>query len=290
MRGPGFPLNPSLNESMNKHLIAVLAAGVALLTGCASLKSSSDCADGACDASDGMNFLILTYSNAVEDASHPLAAKASTHLTPLTPDNPRLSWRTNSQGVVQVKAATFMTRFVATNYWAPGMHSFTNRDQWFTAYPDLKEFCAKYKGTNVLLRIKELLGLPPTSQNDTVAEFWVSPEVVFRPAPEPAINSVSAGVSPSPRAPLIAPNYRIPDFWVDWFNQFYASCDYGMTKGVTNSFPWTQLGYTYDWAPGHTKHFGLSEFVIPSGTLYDKKHVAPAIEVEALIPAEKYGK
>ena len=280
-----------MDKFMKKQLLlgALLVVAGALFTGCASMKSGSCCQDDCC-APEGTNFLILAYSNAVVDAAVATPDKVSTHLTPITPANHRLSWRTNAQGVVQVKAATFMNYAIATNYWSPGVHTFTSRDQWFTVYPDLKEFCAQYKGTNQVLRIKELLGLPPSSPNDTVAEFWLDPAFAFRPAAEPAINSVSAGVTTSTNGPLIALNDRIPSFWVGWFNNFYQSCDYGMSKGVEKSFPWTQLGYTYDWAPGQKTHFGLSEFVLPSGTLFKEKQVGVTVEVEALLPAATYGK
>lgn len=274
---------------MKKIILLVWVAVAAVLTGCVTTKPSACCTDSCCSLDD-TNTLIVAYSNAVVDAAQALPSEVSTHLTPITPSNSRLAWRTNGQGVLQVKAATFMAHNIATNYWAPGVHTFTSRDQWFTVYPDLKEFCAQYKGSNQLLRIKELLGLPPSNPNDTVAEFWVSPEYVFRPAAEPAINSVSAGVTASATAPLTGPSDRVPTYWVDWFNNFYKSCDFKMTQGVEKSFPWTQLGYTYDWEPGRTNHVGLSEFVIPSGTLNQALKVSPVIEVEALLPAATYGK
>ena len=30
----------------------------------------------------------------------------------------------------------------------------------------------------------------------------------------------------------------------------------------SEKYPWTQLGYTYDWNPENKSHVGLSEFVI----------------------------
>ena len=33
-----------------------------------------------------------------------------------------------------------------------------------------------------------------------------------------------------------------------------------------DGYPWTQLGYTYDWAPGAESEVGESEFVVRAGS------------------------
>lgn len=39
------------------------------------------------------------------------------------------------------------------------------------------------------------------------------------------------------------------------------------TKGNCYGFPWTRLGYTYDWTPGAKDDRGVTEFVVPEGSI-----------------------
>jgi hypothetical protein len=55
-----------------------------------------------------------------------------------------------------------------------------------------------------------------------------------------------------------------------WINENrisrYYQCD------LYDRYPWTQLGYTYDWDPKNKTHIGLSEFIISSNrTIYLNK-------------------
>jgi len=147
----------------------------------------------------------------------------------------------------------------------------------------LDHFCStnQSEGTNLLFRLDELLGLPPGAPNDTVVELWVSPDYLFRPTPEPAINTVSAGLSASARAPLISVNARTPAFWPYWYNGNYST-RYSFAKGFNNAYPYTQLGYTYDWDPNNPTHQGLSEFVIPCSVLASALGVTVPVEVESI--------
>jgi hypothetical protein len=232
----------------------------------------------------------LMYSNAMVDAAQVLPGKVCDRLTPIVFANTNLAWRTNHDGILQVKVSSLMTYSTATNYYQVGEHALSYGDQWVTVYPELKNFCAQFAGPDQTLRIKQVLGMPPTAANNTIVEFWVSPDYLFRPTPEPAITSTAAGALSSTSAPLLTSNPRLPSFWAEWYNTTYASRNYGMTNGVYNAWPWTQLGYTYDWASTRPNHVGLSEFVIPSGTLSKVFTMNVPIEVEAILPAATYGK
>jgi hypothetical protein len=73
---------------------------------------------------------------------------------------------------------------------------------------------------------------------------------MFRPSPDPEITDTVASLEFPTGA---------PDTHVQWFNARLAS-SYG-----TDGYPWTRLGYTYDWAPCGSE-VGLSEFVVGKGT------------------------
>jgi len=62
------------------------------------------------------------------------------------------------------------------------------------------------------------------------------------------------------------------------YAQYYSS--YG--HSLISEFPWTALGYTFDWAPGKSSQFqryGESEFVIRKGA---------AIQMQAVIATAQY--
>ncbi len=63
----------------------------------------------------------------------------------------------------------------------------------------------------------------------------------------------------------------------------------GGPNGVDNAWTWTRLAYTYDWRLSATGHFGLSEFVIPSGILANQQGVNVPIEVVNIASAFTYG-
>ncbi|HSA02339.1 MAG TPA: hypothetical protein P5055_16540, partial [Candidatus Paceibacterota bacterium] len=234
--------------------------------------------------------MLVLYSNAMVDAAVTLSAEVWPHLTTISESNTNLEWRINAAGVKQVKVASFMKYSTATNYYPPGEHLLSYGDQWITAYPELKYFCARYRGSDPLLRIKQVLGMPPTAANDTVVEFWVSPDYLFRPTPDPEIGDTTAELVDGRNAPLMSSSFRVSPYYVEWFNNTYITRNYGMTNGVFTGYPWTRLGYTYDWASTRPPHVGLSEFVIPSGTLYTQLGVQVPIEVVRVIDAATYGK
>lgn len=229
------------------------------------------------------------FSNAVVDASNAVPSKVARNLTPVVLSNTNLSWRTNLDGTLQVKVCGFMSSSTATKLYPIGRIYPNYGDLWVTLYPELKNFCRDFQGPDRLMRVKQVLGINPSSANDTILEFWVSPDFLFRPTPEPAVNSVSAGVASSVSAPRITSSYRVVSFWADWYNNAYNVCNYGMVGGISSPRAWTRLGYTYDWASTRPNHQGLSEFVVPSGMLFSRQNVQPIVDVEAHIPAISYG-
>jgi hypothetical protein len=49
-------------------------------------------------------------------------------------------------------------------------------------------------------------------------------------------------------------------------------------KAETDDYPWTGLGYTYDWNPENASHVGLSEFILPLGSSVDVEKVVSVQE------------
>lgn len=99
--------------------------------------------------------------------------------------------------------------------------------------------------------MKQLIGLPPFSEYNFFVEFWVKPSDLFRPCPDAEINDN--------HCELCFPN-NADSLHIEWINDTRISSYYNCE--LYDNYPWTQLGYTYDWNPENKSHFGLSEFVI----------------------------
>ncbi|ACY17910.1 hypothetical protein [Haliangium ochraceum] len=123
---------------------------------------------------------------------------------------------------------------------------------WVTVVPEVQEFCrdSGLQGDDLSLRLEQLLGLPPEDGKNRVVQLWVPPEALFRPSPDPEVDDSVAELD-FPQNTAQA--------HIDWIENLRMS-SYG-----DGGYPWTQLGYTYDWNPD-TPEIGLSEFVITQGS------------------------
>jgi hypothetical protein len=129
---------------------------------------------------------------------------------------------------------------------------------WVTTAPELKMRFESESPKDTNLRLIQLLGLPPTSKYSYFVEFWVRPVDLFRPCPDKEISDNKCDIC----FPEDADEEHI-----NWINgnriSRYYQCE------LYNQYPWTQLGYTYDWNPKNKSHVGLSEFIIGSNkTIY----------------------
>ncbi|MEM7104017.1 MAG: hypothetical protein AAF502_12850 [Bacteroidota bacterium] len=107
----------------------------------------------------------------------------------------------------------------------------------------------KWKGERLALRLEQVLGLPPNC--DTTRKFieiWVKMDDLFRPCPDPEITDFECDLTDPQGAYSGTPAEYQPVY------------DYIVSS--TEDFPWTRLGYTYDWSTRNSSHFGLSEYVI----------------------------
>jgi len=143
-------------------------------------------------------------------------------------------------------------------------------DVWVTVEPNLQRFCAAYASghagnrAQLTLRLEQRLGLPPASGKSKFVRIRLAhpgQDVIFRPCMYPVTASTNCPIGPPPAD--IDENHR------NWlYRQYYSS--YGQAR--LSSFPWTSLGYTFDWAPAaHAdsdtdfQKYGESEFVIHKG-------------------------
>ncbi len=166
-----------------------------------------------------------------------------------------LRWSADSAGRMRLLAVSWMSKG-SLQYWPAGKTFKTSSSMahlaWITTAPEMAVFLQKNGVADSLplhLRIAQVLGLPPDSPNDYFVEFWVYPENLFRPTPDAEITDHEAG--------LFFPHGTTPKHKSWFLGQVAIKYD----TSTTNAYPWTRLGYTYDWAnPDHP--FGLSEFVV----------------------------
>lgn len=198
------------------------------------------------------------YGLSVQDAMVADSTEISDALWPITPDNPDLQWKTiNGQSYVLM--ATFM-RFPASY---PAGDSITNvwGESWLFIPKQMKSrIGASFTPTSdTIMRICQLLGLPPVNSktNTHIATMWVKADRLYRPAGNPAINTKSAG------AVLLS---TVTPAYSKWFNDYIIYAYYRPLTSATDAhYPWTRMGYTFDWAPG-TSRVGLSEYVLQASS------------------------
>ncbi len=103
---------------------------------------------------------------------------------------------------------------------------------------------------DMVLRMEQLIGLPPENGKTHFTILEVSPDDLYRPSRDNEIDDT--------QAELEFPD-DVDEEYKEWFEEYAAS---SYTLG---GYPWTGLGYTYDWADNGTD-YGLSEFILKNGS------------------------
>jgi len=197
-----------------------------------------------------------SYANAVTDAEIAEPNEISRDLIAIVDYNQNLVWR-KGNGAQPVLMLTWTNWDGYDNKEGESMN--LSREVWVTAVPELRHFCKEYSGmTKLTLRLEQLLGLPPDNGKTRFIEMWVSPNDLFRPSPDPEITDREAELDfpHSNRFLTVSAEH------IKWFN-YLKSSSYG-----ENGYPWTRLGYTYDWGNPESD-IGLSEFVIRPGAIVE---------------------
>lgn len=162
-------------------------------------------------------------------------------LVALTRDSPMTTW--DEQGrVLLLSWHRHPERYVAGE-----AITLTNGAVWTFTDKEIAAWYAQNKSgvTDWDLRLEQLIGLPPNAGYTHVSGFWADPEEVLRPA---YVTDTTAQMQTA------FPDNIDPDF-ATWFEENSAF------SYEESAYPWTRLGYTYDWADNGTE-YGLTEFLI----------------------------
>jgi hypothetical protein len=173
-----------------------------------------------------------------------------------------------------------------------------SKSLWVTVAPELQNyFWSDIHGLNRFLiptakRVKQLLGLHPAYDYEVIVEMFADPADLFRPSADPEItdheaesalppgassnafllNGGSEWIFPRDQNPFLAlradayfkdskwsPAQTFKEWFSDRADTIYSVGD--ESDPATWGWPWTRLGYTYDWG-NSVDHHGLSEFVL----------------------------
>lgn len=187
------------------------------------------------------------YRAAVADAATPTPEEVVNTLTVISADNPALQWEGAAGGRVRLLTWTGWDGYDGL----VGQDTTLSREVWATVVPELETTCRAWglDAGATTLRLEQLLGLPPQNGKTRLVALFARPEDLFRPCASGAITAPTCGLD---FAPDVSPERRA------WVENLRGS-SYG-----EGGYPWTQLGYTYDWS-GDGDEVGLTELVIRAG-------------------------
>lgn len=220
--------------------------------------------------------LNARYQLAVDDARNADPSEIVKTLRSVTTDDPGLIWQ-GKPG----ESAVLVSSWIGHSGWddSAGQEIETRGPVWVTLAPEIQRFCQRYRRWHsperLVLRLEQLLGLPPNDGKTRFAELWVPIEKLYRPCPDPEITDQECSLE----YPQAANYLTIAEAYRTWFEENYT------TYETDPPYPWTRLGYTYDWAKVHRpkakagREVGLSELVIPGGE---------TVTVRAVVSTEEY--
>lgn len=222
------------------------------------------------------------FDAAVKDAQVAEPAEIRNTLIPLVRSNGGLVWE-RAGGRGRVLVATWADEAKAAAY-AKALNDRRliqppRGEAWVTLVPEGRRYPldGRLSGDQLTRRVEQLLGLAPAPAEATwrkvkFVEFWVSPADIFRPCADPEITDRECGIFFPASLPFNSEHRR-------WFFERLKSSYEGDVR-----FPWTRLGYTYDWAEPRERrdpkdNAGLSEFVVRESAL---------IRVNCVVETERY--
>ncbi|MCX6356048.1 MAG: hypothetical protein NTZ78_14275 [Candidatus Aureabacteria bacterium] len=197
-------------------------------------------------------------------------AQISKDLIAVIPGEENLTWNADNSRVLMETWAD--NRFYPTK--KPG-DIITMRETWVSSPDELKAWVADraIAQNDLVLRLKQLIGLPPDADKTYFAEFWVNPADLIRPCPDPEITDHEAELD-FPANPFLV----ISDTYKTWFNALRS-----VSYTTDNAHPWSRLGYTYDWGNKYNP-VGLSEYVIWAGSQVQLNAVTETANYVTLSP------
>jgi hypothetical protein len=145
---------------------------------------------------------------------------------------------------------------------------------WVTQVPEVQEICQTFSG-DLALRLHQLFGLHPARKFDHFVVMTVKAADIFRPTANPDPTTTLPCSYPVPANCGEAFAEPVAETHLRWFaNQMLSSYVISESSLIDVGYPWTRLGYTYDWKPGGNK-YGASEYVVRPSSVVTVTDVVP---------------
>ena len=204
--------------------------------------------------------LQIDYQNAVIDAVIPDKSKIYSGLMQIKApaSNSEQEWITvDGKNMVLV---TSLINDEYLKYWMKDEPFEIQVDSWVSIPSEWnlfkKEFI-QHNDTQNMIRMQQLVGLPYDKHYSVMIEFYADAEKIFRPSKDP---EASDNVAELEYPAGTNKEYR------EWFENLKVQSYQG-----SPAYPFSQLGYSYDWNRNSKTHVGVSEFIVPKGTLVKVK-------------------
>lgn len=236
------------------------------------------------------------YRRALVNAENPTQAHVVTNLLAVAPGTSWINYNLlHADGIVwedpdnpdpsRVLVVAFMNEADFEKYYEPylGQEYDLTKGIWVTVVPELKNFFVGRSCPPTKERLRQALGLNPAFSYDALVEMYIRPSDLFRPSPDPEITDhqaelatrldYSIWVFPSDKNAFIkidenalfldSPwDWKGPIPFKNWFMNRAETIYSREGEDVAQwGWPWTRLGYTYDWGDPDNP-VGLSEFVV----------------------------
>ena len=177
--------------------------------------------------------------------------------------------------------------FTSYAYTVGPYHVPAGRFIWVTPDGEVAASCRQFnvQGAQLTLRLAQLIGLPPNTKNTHLVVFSVPVERIFRPAPDPNPMTIyPCAATEMSQCGNVFPANAPAEHKTFFINQALASYKIGQTD-QENGYPWTHLGYTYNWTPYAASKYGASEYVITPDTDVTVVSRTPSDQYCAPLPA-----
>ena len=147
-------------------------------------------------------------------------------------------------------------------------------DTWVSQPSESSKACKGAK--DPVLALEQILGMPPAAGDWELVEFEVAPKHIFRPcASSPDITTTKCDFALPTRFKSKAEKEAVEAAQAFVFAQMWTSFNVGFPSP---GYPFTGMGWTYNWNPDSKDHYGISEYVVKQG--------APVQKVRTLTPQQ----
>ena len=208
--------------------------------------------DGAAVSFANKDSLLDAQYEAAIEAARDGSCEDIRPLISIDENSDKVTWNVDKNKVLMVVAHTNPAMFEDVL-----KVTFDKETRVFSDKEMLEWFKANRKSVrNWPLRVRQLLGLPRGEELTHFTTVWVDPKDMVRPAYIPDIASAEMTCRFNEEDDSQLDSLGM---WLrNWFDNTWAA------SYKEHGYPWTRLGYTYDWGSKGDK-YGLSEFLIMSG-------------------------